>query len=242
MRKFGLIGYPLSHSFSQKYFEEKFRQQKITDCSYDLFPLKTIDSFPSLIKSHAGLSGLNVTIPYKESVLDFLHETDKTAQEIGAVNCIHIKDGKLAGYNTDAIGFELSLKNFLSSIPQHAFVLGTGGSSKAVRFILHKMQIPFSVISRSAKDGALTYQEISGKMKASNLFINCTPAGMYPDIDLAPAIPYEELGTQDFLYDLVYNPAETLFLKKGKEKGAKTKNGLEMLELQAEESWRIWNQ
>lgn len=241
MRKFGLIGYPLSHSFSKKYFEEKFLREKIADGSYDLFPLQPISELPALLESHPDLCGLNVTIPHKESVVDYLNEVDDVAIEIGAVNCIRIQQGTLKGYNTDSIGFEVSLKKFLSGLPQQAFVLGTGGSSKAICYVLKKMGLSFHKVSRTSAEGSIPYEAVGREMKSSNLFINCTPLGMFPQTENASVLPYDQMTERDYLFDLVYNPAETLFLKKGKEKGAKTKNGLEMLELQAEESWKIWN-
>ncbi len=242
MRKFGLIGFPLTHSFSKKYFEEKFHREKISDCSYDLFELKSIEEFPSLLKSNPELVGLNVTIPHKESVIPFLDELDEGAKEIGAVNCIKIEEGKLRGYNTDVYGFEISLTKFLTKIPEQVFVLGTGGSSKAVCYVLRKMKLPFCSVSRNSKDGCITYNEIASKLKSSNLFINTTPLGMFPKVDLFPEIPYNLLSVNDFLFDLVYNPTETEFLKRGKVKGAAIKNGLAMLELQADKSWKIWNE
>ena len=261
MKKFGLIGKPLTHSFSQKYFEEKFqraclpdRQEKISDCSYDLFELKSIEEFPSLINSNPDLVGLNVTIPYKESVINYLDEIDEVAKNIGAVNCINIENGKLKGYNTDVFGFETSLQIFVGQATNKGevvfksplgdlgvFILGTGGSSKAIQFVLKKLNLPFVLISREKSGGCISYAELPALIKEKNIFINTTPVGMFPNIDEAPEIPYQKLSDKDFLFDLVYNPAETEFLKRGKLSGAKTKNGLEMLQLQAEKSWEIWN-
>ncbi len=241
MKKFGLIGFPLSHSFSKKYFEEKFQRENIFDCSYDLFELKTIEELPVLLKSNPDLIGLNVTIPYKESVMKYLDVLSDEAKEIGAVNCIKIENGKLKGYNTDTFGFEISLQKFLTIIPDKTFVLGSGGSSKAVCYVLKKLNLPFTKVSREKKDDCSSYEEIFSLMKESNLFINTTPLGMFPNENDCPNIPYDKLSTHDFLFDLIYNPAETLFLKKGKAIGAKTQNGLEMLQLQAEKSWEIWN-
>lgn len=242
MKQYGLIGYPLTHSFSQKYFEEKFLREKITGCRYDLFPLASVNELPALMASQPDLCGLNVTIPYKESVMKLLDETDETARQIGAVNCIHIRKGKQIGYNTDAIGFETSLRGFLNSHPDQAFVLGSGGSSKAVVYILNKLKIPCMIVSRCQYRETITYNEIEKHLKGSNLFVNCTPLGMYPEINSAPAIPYHSLTPKDFIFDLVYNPEVSLFLKQGKEKDASIKNGMEMLRIQAEESWKIWNQ
>lgn len=242
MRAFGLIGYPLSHSFSKKYFEEKFAREALTGCAYDLYPLKSISELPALLASNPQLCGLNVTIPYKESVLPLLHDVDETAARIGAVNCIKIDQGRLKGYNTDVTGFSLSLTAWLSGHkPEKVFVLGTGGSSKAVKDALQTMNLNFFSVSRSAQPAAITYVEIAPQLSKTNLFINTTPLGMWPDASSYPHIPYHLLGTNDFLFDLVYNPAETTFLSKGKEQGCQIKNGLEMLSIQAEESWKIWN-
>lgn len=245
MKKFGLIGLPLTHSFSKKYFEEKFQRENIQDCSYDLFELNSIEELPSLLKSNPELVGLNVTIPYKESVLPFLDSITNEAKYIGAVNCIKVENGTLVGYNTDAYGFETSLTQNFSKVLNfrevQAFILGTGGSSKAVEFVLKKLNLSFLKVSRDKKADCVSYQEIEEEMKAQNLFVNSTPLGMFPEINAAPDIPYHLLSENDFLFDLIYNPAETEFLKKGKVKGAGTKNGLEMLQLQAEKSWEIWN-
>ena len=254
MRRFGLIGSLLTHSFSKKYFEEKFQREQITDCSYDLFELNSIEELTSLLKSNPDLVGLNVTIPYKESVLPFLHSVTVEAKQIGAVNCVKVENEKLVGYNTDAFGFETSLKNFVSQATNKSdsvlksasgdlgiFILGTGGSSKAVEFVLKKLNIPFVKVSREKKPDCISYKEVEQKMKPKNLFINTTPLGMFPKINAAPEIPYHLLSENDFLFDLIYNPAETDFLKCGHEKGSRIKIGLQMLELQAEKSWEIWN-
>ncbi len=245
MRKFGLIGYPLTHSFSRKYFEEKFKRENISDCSYDLFPLKNIDEFPGFLESNPDLHGLNVTIPYKESVTKFLDTVNDEAEEIGAVNCIRWDNGELKGYNTDCYGFEKCLIEFVghnfNENAEGIFVLGTGGSSKAVQFVLEKLKLSYYLVSRERKQNSVLYNEVESLMKWKNLFINTTPVGMFPNIEEAPQIPYHRLSYRDFLFDLIYNPSETLFLKRGKEKGAKTKNGIKMLELQAEKSWEIWN-
>ena len=268
MKKFGLIGFPLSHSFSKKYFEEKFQLEQITDCSYDLFELKTIEELPALLKANPGLVGLNVTIPYKESVIPFLDSISDEAKEIGAVNCIRTvgdntnngRNGKLKGYNTDAFGFETSFCKFINNSTKKVetvfkspfvssrsregdlgvFVLGTGGSSKAVCYGLKKLNLPFIKVSRKKENNCIAYEEIYALMQERNIFINTTPLGMFPNENECPNIPYDKLSANDFLFDLIYNPTETLFLKKGKARGAKTQNGLEMLELQAEKSWQIW--
>ena len=241
MKKFGLIGFPLAHSFSQKYFEEKFQKEGLTAHSYQLYPIPFIESFLPIIGSVQELAGLNVTIPYKEAVMEFLNEIDPVAKSIGAVNCIKITSNYLKGFNTDAPAFEQSLKPFLSTRPEQVFVLGTGGSAKAVCFVLNKLGLKYLQVSRSPYDGLINYSEILKHMKGVNLFINTTPVGMFPDVESSPDIPYARLSSTDFLFDLVYNPEETVFLRKGREKGANTKNGLEMLYLQAEKSWEIWN-
>ncbi len=240
MKQYGLIGYPLTHSFSQKYFEEKFKRENIEGCQYSLLPLENIEALPKLLKSNPQLEGLNVTIPYKESVIPFLNDVDTVAGKIGAVNCIKIVSGKLTGYNTDCYGFKTSLQKFLTAKPEQAFVLGTGGSAKAVCYVLNEMNIPFIKVSRAKKEGCITYPEIGKHLSKSNLFINTTPMGMFPEINSAPDIPYSKLSSSDFLFDLIYNPAETLFLQIGKQQSCQIKNGLEMLQLQAEKSWQIW--
>ena len=242
MRLFGLIGHSLSHSFSKKYFTEKFEKEEITECSYDLFPLKTIDDLPVLILNHPELEGLNVTIPYKTKVLPFL---DATHIPVGltACNCINISAGKLVGYNTDVNGFEKSLKPLLKSYHKKALVLGNGGATAAVIFVLEKLGIEFDIVSRRRNAGSsFIYQEIDKSIiEQRTIIINTTPLGMYPDTETCPDIPYQFIADRHLLYDLVYNPAKTLFLQKGEERGAAIKNGEEMLVLQAEESWRIWN-
>ncbi len=241
MRKFGLIGLPLTHSFSKKYFEEKFVAEGIGNCSYDLFELQNIATLPELLKNTPGLMGLNVTIPYKEAVLNYVDILSPDAAQIGAVNCLKIDYGKIEGYNTDVYGFEFSLVKTLAVKPEQAFVLGTGGSSKAVAYVLDKLNIPFYKVSREKKDNGIAYNEIEGLMLGRNLFINTTPLGMFPAVDACADIPYDKIGSRDVLFDLIYNPAETEFLKRGKAQGAVIKNGLDMLELQAEKSWEIWN-
>jgi len=242
MGTYGLIGYPLDHSFSKIYFEEKFSRENISGCDYRLWPIQSIDEFLPLIKSIRDLKGLNVTIPYKELVIRFLDELDVVAEGIKAVNCITFVEGKLKGYNTDVIGLETSLSNLLSFMPEQAFILGSGGSSKAAIYVLKKLKIPYTIVSTRKEPGYIGYADITREMKSSNLFINTTPLGTFPDIDTFPDIPYFALTPNDFLFDLVYNPAETIFIIRGKAKGAKTKNGLEMLQIQAEKSWEIWNE
>lgn len=242
MKQYGLIGFPLTHSFSKKYFEEKFLREGITDCRYDLYPIQKITELPELLQAHATLHGLNVTIPYKEQVIPLLDKLSPVANEVDAVNCIKVGDGKTIGYNTDVIGFQHSLEGFLAgNRPRGVFVLGTGGSAKAVWYVLEKLRMPFLKVTRKVSTGAIGYADIPLLMQESNLFVNTTPLGMFPETDACPDLPYEDLNENDFLFDLVYNPAETEFLRRGALQKAKTKNGLEMLELQAEESWRIWN-
>lgn len=242
MKQFGLIGYPLSHSFSKGYFAEKFAKENIVDCKYDVFPLEKIEDFVELCNDKKNLIGLNVTIPYKEKIIPFLDELDETAANIGAVNTIKFSNGKKIGYNSDAYGFEMSLIPLLKQHHTKALILGTGGASKAVEYVLRKLGISFQYVSRNKNEKAISYEEVNELIiHNSKLIINTTPIGMYPNVNNAPEIPYNVITDKHLLYDLIYNPEETLFLKKGKEKGAQTKNGLEMLYLQAERSWEIWN-
>jgi shikimate dehydrogenase len=243
MKRYGLIGYPLSHSFSQKYFTEKFQREQIADCVYENFPLADISEFPTLIQQHADLCGLNVTIPYKEKVIPFLTEQSDVVKATGACNCIKINNGRLIGYNTDVIGFENSLKPLLQPYHTKALVLGTGGAAKAVHYVLNKLGIAFTEVSRTpSKAGQIAYDKIGEKeISEYLLIINTSPVGMYPKVDECPPLPYQFLTGQHYLYDLVYNPAKTLFLQKGEAHGAAVKNGHDMLIIQAEEGWTIWN-
>ncbi len=254
---YGLIGYPLSHSFSKKYFSEKFEKENITHCEYRAFPIEKIDMLPQLIKDHPALKGLSVTIPYKETVIPFLDELDETAKAVGAVNCIKItnnspnsahppdsyRDPHLKGYNTDVFGFRQSIKPFLESQHERALILGTGGASKAVHHVLKEIGINCSFLSRKKTgENQFEYEEVNDHMiKAFKLIVNATPLGMYPNVDSCPQIPYEFISQSHLLFDLIYNPAETEFLKRGKINGAATVNGYSMLQQQAEEAWRIWN-
>lgn len=248
-RLYGLIGYPLSHSFSKKYFSEKFERENIPDSSYELFPLKQIGELESLLKTK-NLVGLNVTIPYKLDVIPFVDELDqRTAARIGAVNTIKIyPDGSTKGFNTDYYGFKSSLEDWLDHRGEvcsnlTALVLGSGGASRAVTAALDDLQAPYRMVSRNPAEGMLSYEEVTEEALAEHtLIINTTPLGMSPDTDSAPPIPYEFLTPRHYLYDLIYNPEETLFLKKGTEKGAATLNGMTMLYLQAEKSWSLWNE
>ena len=245
---YGLIGYPLSHSFSKKYFTEKFEREKISNCEYNLYPLENINHLPELILDNSNLYGLNVTIPYKESVIPFLDELDETAKAVGAVNCIKIlrAEGLLIGYNTDIYGFRQSIKPFLDNQHERALILGTGGASKAVAYVLKEIGIDCYFVSRTknneAKEKTFLYEDINEYiLSAFKLIVNTTPVGMYPQINEAPALPYQFITSSHLLYDLVYNPAETEFLRHGKLQGASTVNGLSMLQQQAEEAWRVWN-
>ncbi len=241
-RLFGLIGYPLSHSFSKKFFSEKFEQEGITDCRYELFPLAAIDELPALLAAHPELCGLNVTIPYKEQVIPFLATQNPLVKAIGACNCIRISAGQLQGFNTDAIGFQRSLQEKLLPDHRQALVLGTGGAAKAVCYVLRQLHIDYQLVSRRKMYDQLSYDEVTAKLlETHTLLINTTPLGMYPNITEAPPLPYEALTSRHYLYDLVYNPEQTLFLQKGMAAGSRTKNGMDMLVIQAEESWKIWN-
>jgi shikimate dehydrogenase len=242
-KEYGLIGYPLGHSFSKQFFTEKFKREGLNDCSFELFPITSIEEFPALLTANPGLRGIAVTIPYKEKVLPFVQVLSNEVQQIGAANSIKIQDGVLTAYNTDIIGFQKSFVPLLQPHHKQALVLGTGGAAKAVQYVLQQLYIPFTTVSRSAGQGVITYNEIDDKlMEQNSILINCTPAGMYPDEASFPAIPYALITAQHYLYDLVYRPAETVFLQQGKERGATVKNGYEMLELQAIANWQLWNQ
>ncbi len=242
MRLFGLIGNPLAHSFSEKYFTRKFEELNIHDCRYKLFPLSAITELPALLDEHPSLEGLNVTIPYKKAVLAYL--TDSLIPEgLNACNCIKIRNGQLTGYNTDVLGFGKSLTPLLNSTHQRALVLGNGGATESILYVLKEKGIPFEVVSRSLHKGStLTYNELTRDIvQAHTLIINTTPLGTFPHTDNFPDIPYDGITHRHLLYDLVYNPPLTKFLQQGKEKGAQVKNGEEMLVIQAEESWAFWN-
>jgi shikimate dehydrogenase len=243
MRKYGLIGFPLGHSFSVKYFREKFQRESIQDCSYENFEIDSVAAVRDLLKD-PELLGLNVTIPYKESVIPFLHKQDQVVAETGACNCISVRQGLLTGFNTDVIGFEKSLEEKLTGKDKRALILGTGGSSKAVAWVLQKKAIDILWVSRK-KSGArnqIGYEQLDNKiMEDHSLIINCTPLGMYPEIGKFPPLPYECINSSHYLFDLIYNPEKTIFLNRGLAAGARIKNGADMLAIQAEASWDIWN-
>lgn len=249
MKQFGLIGYPLSHSFSERYFTEKFEKEGIKDCNYKAFPIDSIDKLPALLAEYPNLVGLNVTIPYKEQVIKFLNEIDEEAAAVGAVNTLKIsydENGapKLKGYNSDIYGFEQSLKPMLTADNKKALILGTGGASKAIKYILTKLGISYlSASIEELQENEIRYEEITESLvRDHTLIINATPLGTFPKVENAPAIPYEAIGAGHVMFDLVYNPEITKFLSYGIAKGAKTKNGLAMLYGQAERSWSIWNE
>jgi shikimate dehydrogenase len=251
MNIYGLIGFPLTHSFSKKYFTEKFQKEGITHSEYQLFEMENVtQELPSLIEKTQGLKGLNVTIPHKKNVIPFMKRLDNSAKNVGAVNVIKIdKNGDLVGYNSDYYGFKKSLENFLTTPITQALILGTGGASLAVKAALDTMGIEYVFVSRNPdnapenlQESCIAYTDLSEEtMEAYSLIINTTPVGTYPKVNDAPAIPYQFLTEAHYLYDLVYNPEITQFMQNGLAKGAKVKNGLEMLQLQAEEAWQIWN-
>jgi shikimate dehydrogenase len=242
---FGLIGATVSHSFSKAYFDEKFFREGLRDFHYELFPLNNIKEIEALLKDTKGLAGLNVTIPYKEQVLKYLDEVDGFAKKIGAVNVIKIKDGKLKGFNTDSDAFHETIVKWLPKDKTFkALILGTGGSSKAVQEALKKLGIEFKVVSRKAKKGDLTYEDLEKNpaiITDSLLVINTTPLGMSPNTETMPPIDFEQIMPEHYVYDLIYNPARTMLLQKAEMRNATIKNGLEMLHFQAEKSWIIWN-
>lgn len=245
MKHYGIIGNPLGHSFSRGYFTEKSGRERL-DCVYDNFPIDRIELLHGLVDTHPDLVGLNVTIPYKQAVIPLLDGLDPQAEKIGAVNCIRIvrSGGKrcLIGYNTDASGFEHSLLSMLGDRRPEALVLGTGGASKAVAYVLMKLGIRFRFVSRNGQGDILSYDELAPEVIANyKLIVNTTPLGTYPNVETRPQIPYEGIGNEHFLHDLVYNPAETAFMKQGRMRGAVVKSGYAMLIGQAEKAWEVWN-
>ena len=242
MRRFGLIGKTLKHSFSKNYFTQKFRDLSLDDCAYDLFELPSVEGLPDLVSRHPSLEGLNVTIPFKEEVLGYLHHASPVVSAIEAAKCIKIAGGRLYGFNTDVVGFKLSLQPLLQRQHTRALILGWGGAARAVAFALQELGIGYSVVSRRRAANHLSYAEIDRQvLEEHKILVNTSPLGMYPEVETAPPIPYNLLTPDHFLYDLVYNPEKTEFLRRGEERGAQILNGYPMLVLQAEESWRIWN-
>ena len=240
-RKFGLIGKNIDYSFSKKYFSEKFKKENL-DCTYSNFDIENISLIESILQKN-GISGYNVTIPYKQEIIKFLDEIDEVAKAIGAVNTIKKIDNKNIGFNTDCIGFEKSLIPLIENKkPDSALILGGGGASKAVKYVLKKIKINYSTVSRKEGKSEFIYENLNDVIiNRFKMIINCSPVGTFPNINKCPNIPYKYLTKEHILYDLVYNPIESVFLRRGRELGCKTKNGLEMLEIQANESWRIWN-
>lgn len=243
MQEYGLLGRDISYSFSEGYFTNKFKELGITDCKYSTFDLSDISKLKDLLASKPNLKGFNITIPYKEDVLDFLDEIDESANSIKAVNTVKIEGDKLIGFNTDTFGFRTSIKPFFE--PQHrkALILGTGGAAKAIAFVLEQLGVDYFYVSRNPKtEKEVSYSDLTIEAITNFPFIiNCSPVGTFPNVDVCPDIPYEGITPSHLLYDLVYNPEESLFLRNGKERGATIVNGLSMLHHQAEESWRIWN-
>lgn len=244
-KRFGLIGFTVSHSFSKAYFDEKFFRDGLRDYHYDLIELKEITELKKLLSDTPHLCGLNVTVPYKEAIMQFLDEVDEEAKKIGAVNVIKINNGRLIGFNTDSDAFFETLERWFPNEPKSkALILGSGGSSKAVQQALRKLNIPFTVISRDLQNGGLTYDQLTADptpFKEATLIINTTPLGMVPNTNELPPIDYGQLCSHHHVYDLIYNPARTMFLQKAEIHGAVIKNGLEMLQVQAEKAWKIWN-
>ncbi len=245
MKIYGLVGNPLSHSFSQKYFTAKFGQENLSNCIYLNFETLDLDNEILNLKNNFDLCGLNITIPYKSKIISFLNEVSPECKEIGACNCIKITNKKWTGFNTDVIGFEKTFMPHLKPNHKKALILGTGGSSKAVAYVLGKLGIEYLFVSRKnkMKNKIITYSEITFLvLKDFNIIINTTPAGMFPNDDHSPELPYQFVSENNYFYDLIYNPTKTLFLSKGEERGAVIENGKQMLLIQAEESWKIWNQ
>lgn len=241
MKLFGLIGYPLGHSFSKKYFIEKFERERL-DCSYENYPIENITLLEKLLQDNPGLLGLNVTIPYKELVIPYLHEMSAEVAKIKACNTIRIKNGTLWGYNTDIVGFDQSLRTKLKPHHNKALILGTGGAAKAVAYVLEKAGIPYLFASRKPGEKTVIYSEIDESLIHDHtLIVNASPVGTFPNSDKYPDIPYDGIGPNHFLFDLIYNPEKTVFLQKGEARGAIIQNGFDMLVNQAEASWKIWN-
>jgi shikimate dehydrogenase len=245
-RKFGLIGYPLGHSFSKRYFTDRFKRDGLTDCQYDLYPIPGIEELPALLLQHPELQGLNVTIPYKEAVLPYLHRLDPLAERTGAVNAIRIEPEGLTGFNTDVPGFQQALELFFQRCQRRtdaALILGSGGAAKAVATALEDFGIPHKIVSRNPGKDQLSYQQLHGEnwLETHELLIQTTPLGMAPNVNACPEIPWKKINARHLAFDLVYNPGKTVFLAKFEAKGAQTENGLSMLYAQADAAWQIWN-
>jgi shikimate dehydrogenase len=242
MKQYGLIGRTLTHSFSKKYFAEKFEKEGLSDYSYDNFELQTIEGFSLLLQQNRALKGLNITIPYKEDVLQFLTDKNAMVEEIGACNCIKIEGGELIGYNTDVIGFRNSLEPQLKPHHKKALILGKGGASKAIAYVLQQLAIDYNFVSRKKGQNELGYEDLGEDVVSNHqVIINTTPLGMFPNVDADPPVPYRFITPKHFLFDLIYNPVKTKFLEEGEKQGAQICNGYQMLIEQAEESWRIWS-
>ncbi len=242
MRLFGLIGYPLTHSFSEAYFNNKFEKEKITDCTYINFPLPNAQQFTTLQTEYVDLIGCNVTRPYKESILSYVDEHSPLVQQIGACNCIHFKNRKTIAYNTDVVGFKTSFLQKKQSHHTKALILGTGGASQAVQYVLKELHIDYQLVSRNKTACTIVYENITPEiLQTFTIIIQTTPLGTFPKMNELPDIPYKALTPQHYCFDLVYNPIETMFLQYAKRQGAITQNGYDMLCIQAEESWKIWN-
>lgn len=244
MRKFGLIGFPLGHSFSKKYFSEKFAREGKSDCQFELYEFPQVTDFTALLEQEKALEGLSVTIPYKEQIIPYLDALDPACERIGAVNCIRIRDGKKVGFNTDYLGFKQSLRVWLGDTIPAALVLGTGGASKAVQQALRDLGVSYQLVSRSKQAGQITYQALSEDktwLESHPLVINTTPLGTFPQVEGMPELPLEQLNERHLVYDLVYNPPITRLMQECMARGGKAKNGQDMLELQAEAAWSIWN-
>lgn len=242
MHQYGLIGFPLSHSFSKKFFTEKFEREGLTDHVYDLFPIPSIDGLKEVLAANPALRGFNITIPYKRQVLPYLDDASHIPTGISACNCVRISEGRLTGYNTDITGFENSFTPLLQAHHRRALVLGSGGAAEAVTFVLDKIGMEYALVSRDRRPGSrFVYSDLTDSvMREHEMIINTTPLGTYPNVDECPDIPYGSITPRHYLFDLVYNPAKTLFLQQGEAKGAAIRNGYEMLVIQAEESWKIW--
>ena len=240
---FGLLGKNISYSFSKKHFTEKFFKENLNECYYENFDMNSIDEFPRLLQNNPKIKGLNVTIPYKESIIPYLQKLSKKAKKIGAVNVIRFtSNDKLKGYNSDYYGFKKSIEPLLKSHHKKALILGTGGASKAIKYALKELEIPFTVVSRTSNENVIPYDQLNANtIDSHQILINCTPLGTSPNTEAFPPIPYAYITSKHLAYDLIYNPEETVFLAKAKAQGAITKNGYEMLLLQAEKAWEIWN-